>query len=1145
MKAFVIALFAALLVAPFIRAQDTDELLTTLGTTVNSPVDGKIHAYLLWQPGDAAVTFGKRFAIHSKPGDADSPAPFTRLGIQTLQGSPHTVRAMLELGAKIDPGAAGAPGRIDALYRQLIFDPDAPAPAPDPTLDAADKLLFIMQSAVTDPETLSRLFFLGRAHPGVMMALGHGFSIPVAPGIHTFELREVDSADNDLRVVGRVTLDTANPIVPTAPAAPFRVPHPVKTADYHTVSPKDHLNVRLRWGLPPALRAQMPHTFGFDMFRVKKDVAEALGWHTTPPSRENLIAAANAAAPDDPDPDAARANTLPILVGDLLTPAEAADPSDTERIDFSDDGVWHLDANDESVRRPYQDGEAFYFFVAARNIAGIPGDPSPGALVVMCDTLPPQPPTIEAVASQFTAPETEAEWEAQGGEQHLQVKFRQLPETPENESATGYYIYRWSRSQEYLDNVGNPLIGRIGYVAHEPGETFGTFDDNGTGAPTLASHADRSVWYTVRAAGNTACPDEILSGHSAPLPGFLRDFKAPDTLSGDFVICRQLPIAEYTGRQTGRPEEFGLPQGYVGVTVRINRAKTSIVAADVEAFLNTTDQNPVVIHSKRHTFQRGDQLLVHLPYREPSRETDLMVIRVRGVTAHGQVSNQAVASTINSKNDPYVIQSFQLDAREDCRTISTDPSPFPVHEAYDIDGNLRPITGLISFDPGQGVREWRVYRRVGNDGELSLIYKNEDNSPLPSPAPWKDDALPAANGSRVCYYIQVFDQNANPSPLIPIGCVTLLNPDLPTPMLAPAEIVGDTGDLMTVSLEWFCDPAGVDRFEILIAREGGGIPEPDGTLSDLLSGDSLTAVSADFPDLEFYRFQTPRVGALLGNGPAFGMQIDLPSDATHFFAVRACGPGQFDARASGSASNVASARWITPPDVAQPIIPWPARPLPGRFDHRLPIEQYTTGEGPIWPIIPNPEYGISTMFLVGVTRHEMGANSIGTVATLGSPAPPESYLFDLRENRGSADPLRELMPFMLFRYQLPSDRFPDARANVVQCTPLIDRMSWRQGDDPKAGGAYEIRDPWFRIFGRSSFGEPVPVAGAWDDKRKPTLGFPANLTNPPPYLEGNTGLIFLIDPLPATFGARYRHLIVQFDERGEIHRVLPLDPVQH
>jgi hypothetical protein len=1138
------SLAAVLLLAVSALAQDTDELLTTLGTTVDSAVDGKTHAYLLWQPGDAAVTFGKRFAIHSKPGDADSPAPFTRLGIQTLQGSPHTVRAMLELGAKFDPGAADAPGRIDALYRQLIFDPDAPASAADPTLDAAGKLLFIMQSAATDTETLSRLFFLGRAHPGVMMALGHGFSIQVAAGVHTFEVREVGASDTDLRVVGRVTLDTANPVVPAAPAAPFRVPHPVKPADYHSVSPKDHLNVRLRWGIPPTLRGQMPHTFGFDMFRVKKTVAEALGWHVSPPSRENLLAAVAASAPNDPNPDAARANTLPVLIGDILTPAEAADASDTERIDFSDDGVWHLGENGEAIRRPYQDGEAFYYFAAARNIVGIPGEISPGALVVMCDTLPPKPPTIESVASQFTAPETAADWQDQGGDQHLQVKFRQLPEDPANESATGYYIYRWSRSQEYLDNIGNPLIGRIGYVAHEPGETFATFDDNGAGAPTLATHRDRSVWYTVRAAGTTACPDEILSGHSAPLPGFLRDLKAPDTASGDFVVCRQLPSATYLGSQVGSPEEPELPADYVGVTLQIDRSTPAIVAADVEVSLGNPSQGGVVIHSKRHTYRKGDRLRIHLPYRAPSTEVGLMILRVRAVTAHGQVSAPAVASQINSKNDPYLVFSFQLDAREDCRAISTVPDPFPVHEAYDVGGNLNPIDGVISFDTDQGVREWRVYRRVGNDGELSLIYKNEDDAPLPSPAPWQDDALPAANGSRVCYYVQVFDQNANPSPLFPIGCVTLLNPDLPTPMLAPAEIVGENAGLMTVGLEWFCDPVGVDRFEILIARESGGVPEPGG-LSPLLSSDALASVSPDFPDLEFYRFQTPRIGAALGNGPGFGMQVDLPADATHFFAVRACSPGPPDARAAGSASNVSSARWVIPPDLAQPIIPWPARPLPGRFDHRLPIEQYTAGEGPIWPIIPNVEYGIPTMFLVGVTRHELSANSIGTFATLASPEPPETYLFRVRENRGSAGSLRELMPCMLFRYQLPSDRFPDARANVVQCTPLIDRMSWRRGDGKDGGLGYEIRDPWFRIFGRSSFSEPVPVAGAWDDIAKPTLDFPANLTNPPPYLEGNTGLVFLVDPLPATLGAKYRHLLVQFDDRGEIHRVLPLEPVQH
>ncbi|HSP41935.1 MAG TPA: hypothetical protein VLO11_03610, partial [Luteolibacter sp.] len=962
-----------------------------------------------------------------------------------------------------------------------------------------------------------------------------------AAGVHTFEVREVDPADNNLRVVGRVTLDTANPVVPAAPAAPFPVPHPVKPADYHTVSPKDHLNVRLRWGIPPALRAQMPHTFGFDMFRVKKTVAEALGWDGVPPTRANLLAAVDATNPSDPDPDTARANTLPILVGELLTPAEASDPGDTERIDFSDDGVWHFDANGEPIRRPYQDGEAFYFFVAARNIAGIPGEVSPGALVVMCDTLPPKPPSIEAVTSQFTPPETAAEWENQGGGQHLQVKFRQLPEEPSHESATGYYIYRWSRSQEYLDNVGNPLIGRIGYVAHEPGETYATFDDNGTGAPTLATHADRSIWYTVRAAGSTACPDEILSGHSAPLPGFLRDFKAPDSASGDFIICRQLPVASYGGRQGGSqadPGENGLPPDYVGVTIKVLRESPAIVAADVEVFLNNGNEDPIVIHSKRHLYQSGDTLLVNLPYREPDDELNIMVIRVRGVTAHGQVSFPAVASHVNSDNDSYAVHLFRLEAREDCRPVSSSPDPFPVHEAYDITGNLNPIIGSITFDPAQGVREWRVYRRVGTDGELSLIAKNEGDS-LTSPAPWEDDALPAASGSRVCYYVQVLDQNANPSPLFPVGCVTLLNPDLPTPMLAPATITGDNGDRMTVALEWFCDPVGVDRFEILLARAGGGVPDPDG-ISALLSNDALASVSPDFPDLEFYRFQTSRVGTTLGGGPGFLMEIELPADATHYFAVRACGPGEPGARSSGSASNVVSARWVVPPEANQPIIPWPARPLPGRHDHRLPIGQYTTAEGPLWPLVLPTDFGVPTTFLVGVTRHALEGNTLGTVAFLPSPEPPEAYLFKLRENRGSATPLTDLMPLMLFRYQLSSERFPDARANIVQCTPLIDRMSWRLAKSDIGPDTYQIRDPWFRILNSRSHDILIPTEGGWDDENPPVLANPANLTAPPPYLENHSGLILLCDLLPVTNGARYRHLIAQFDSRGEIKRVIPL-----
>ena len=166
-----------------LSGQGTEELLTTVGTMVVK--SGHTYAYLLWQPGDAASTLGKRFAIYEKSGAADSPGEFTRRGIQTLQTSPNTIRAMLELGANVDRAAAAAPTRIDGLYREMTYRAvDAPATPADATLDAGGKLAFLIQSAVTDSRTLSRLFFLGRAHPGVMMALGHAYCIQISAGLH-------------------------------------------------------------------------------------------------------------------------------------------------------------------------------------------------------------------------------------------------------------------------------------------------------------------------------------------------------------------------------------------------------------------------------------------------------------------------------------------------------------------------------------------------------------------------------------------------------------------------------------------------------------------------------------------------------------------------------------------------------------------------------------------------------------------------------------------------------------------------------------------------------------------------------------------------------------------------------------------------
>ena len=1139
MKILPLAFALMLALIPSARSQSTEELLTTVGTTVQNGTT--THAYLLWQPGDAAKTLGKRFAVYSKSGDATAAGSYSRVGIQTLQTSPNTIRALLELGAKLDRSAAAANVRIDGIYRDVTLQAGtAPSVPADPSLDVAGKLAYLIQSAVSDPRLLSRLFFLGRAHPGVMQALGHGFAIPVQSGVHTFEVREISLSDSDVRVVGRVTLDTASPVVPAAPASPFQVVHPVKPGSQYSINAKDNLNARFRWGVDSTLRAQMPHTFGFDVYRVKRAVAEGLGWHTSAPTPAEMVAALETLDPSNPNPDIAMGNDLPLLVGDLLTPEEAANPADLERVDFADDGVWYLGEGGRSVRRPYSDGEEFYYYVAARTIVGMPGLLSPGTLVKMCHRLPPNPPSIYSVNSTFVRPTNPADWAVQGGSQYLQVKIRQLEEGNVAEESLGYYVYRWSSSQEYLNHVGNPNTNRVGgLVPHSPGAKFIAFNDNGSGSPTLTSHSNRSVWYTVRAVGRSACSGVVLSGHSAPVAGVLRDFKAPPGPSGSFLVCRTLPSVTWLNREEKKPEDNGLSADFKGLTVEVARNKNQIVAAEVEIALRQNDQSWLIVHQQRLSYQITNAVSVTVPYREPQLESKPMRITVRAVAANGLLSAPAVKVAFNSKYPAYVIHRFSATAQKDCVDFSS-ANP-PVHESSDVDGSVNVILGSISFPVAQGVGEWRVYRRVGDDGELSLIAKAEGEV-IPNPGTWDDEALPSASGTNVCYYGQVFDKNANPSPLMPLGCVMMVNPNLPTPMLSPADITAELGDRIKVKLEWFCDPVGVERFEVLCAVDGGGVPDLEG-LSEVLDNVPATGVSSEYPDLAFYPFQTSRVGAALGSGPGFGFEVTVPADKRIYFAVRACGTGAFP-RTNGSCSNVVSARWQPETSGPQPVIPWPARPLPGNFEGRRQIETYALGEGPLWPVILPTTYEVPTAILIGLTRHPLETNTKGTFAALDSPEPPENYLFKLRETNEDVTRLENLMPFMLYRYQMPSPAFPSARANLVQCTPLIDRISWENLGDEKTSG-YQIRDPFLVFIANTQTTVQVPFSGDWNDNTLPVLDLASSAPNRPLYLESSTGMIFVKDPLPVIQGAKYRHLLVQFEARGEIKRIIPIQPVQH
>ena len=106
------------------------------------------------------------------------------------------------------------------------------------------------------------------------MSMGHAFAIKTQAGsMQTYEIRETDAAGNDVRVIGRVTLDTDNPTGLTRTSRPFEVLYAAKANQQEVASPRNHLVTRLRWGTPNDLRRLLPHTFGFNLYRVREAVA--------------------------------------------------------------------------------------------------------------------------------------------------------------------------------------------------------------------------------------------------------------------------------------------------------------------------------------------------------------------------------------------------------------------------------------------------------------------------------------------------------------------------------------------------------------------------------------------------------------------------------------------------------------------------------------------------------------------------------------------------------------------------------------------------------------------------------------------------------------------------------------------------------
>lgn len=1116
-----------------LHAQSTDQLVVTTGTTVVS--GDQTYAYILWQPGEISATFGKRFAIYSKSGPLDSPLPFSRLGIQTLQTNPETIRALLRLGEKIDFNAAAANLRIGGIYHDTVVGA-AGGNAPDETLNAAGKLSYLMGAATEDPQLLNQLLMLGRAHPGVMQALGHAFSIPISTaGVRTFEVREIDLSDNDIRVVGRVELNPAAPFVAPQPGPPVQVRFPRVQTKYEE-SPKNNLNARFRWGVSNTLRRAMPETFGFDLFRVREDCAVALGWHNTPPTTVEMIGALLGTAPPagcEPG-DVARINELPILIDPPLSVAQAADPNDVESFYFHDDN-WLSKGG-----VPFKDGDTFYYFVAARDIAGRPGTISPGVRVVMCDRLPPLPPKIFSVENVFTDNATPGEIATQTGDQRLRVRIRQLDESIPGEAAGRYFIYRWNNPREALTASGGPEVQRAGIVNHVPGATFVDFDDIGVGAPAMPGKEGITYWYTVRAEDMTSCDPKNLSAHSSPKFGVLRDRAGPAAPTGQVTVCNYLPLVTYLEQFQELRTSWGIGPEVDGFGIRITRSSDKIVSADVKIEEERVKGAITLRESRTVLFGTADVKNLFFEYDTGS----YFIVSVRARTAVGKVSPWL---TQNFGPDPtstsISVARFLASVTEDCKTASGDPDDMAVHEPVRPDGTLVGVSGTINLTPD--AREWRVYRRIGHDGPQTLIAKDE-GATLPTPAPWVDDAVPAAPGTTICYYLQTFDQNGNPSPRVLVKCVTIAGRAMPVPMLSDALLQMDNQGVYA-RLTWFCDPVGVERFELLAAAEAGEDPELGGLEISARLGDPGTTlpIELDGTPLDAAIYQTPRVGSAgFGAGPNFTAYVRIPVGQRIAFAIRAVGDGVFDDRQTGDLSNVISASWAAPGTPSTSIIPWPARPLPNLQTGRISVADFQQGTGPYFATELPSYHGAAGGIIMG--GYDLSSETISNgveVWLLDSTIDPMSGLFRYHPQGRPSGETKPLAAFVVYRYQVPNSKFPTAVPNLVQVSPLIDRMAWKReklGKDTFT----KVRDPFFRFPRIDGADVPVAIAGLSGADEIPDSGVIDGNSTRPPYLKDTKNLIVWTDPMPYIRGASYRYLIVCFDpETREISRVIPTNPV--
>lgn len=463
-----------------------------------------------------------------------------------------------------------------------------------------------------------------------------------------------------------------------------------------------------------------------------------------------------------------------------------------------------------------------------------------------------------------------------------------------------------------------------------------------------------------------------------------------------------------------------------------------------------------------------------------------------------------------------------------------------VHDARPEDADeIIPV--VVSSTVPESTREWRLYRRV-DEGDLSLVKSLVvDPSPLKPEQVLAEDSNLPPHGAKVRYYLQCFDQNNNPSPLVYIGEVVLV-PTPAVPQMNPPEALAAVNGMGRLNLKWFCPPPGVEKFRIYVAPLKLGDPEA----SVISPGFTTTVAASSNPPpsgvviptsyqlpgepaaktiqaLRFFDSANIPAGSF---NPLHQAEFEVTPGVDYVIWVNVFGLRQ----TKYLSSTARIFRWQAPQATGpETLVAWPSRPLPEVVT--LPgVAAFLTA-----PMLAAPTYlpNQSTIHNADAAALYPVAVSIGVMGVLPfsiehSPSDPmcatHPFYFAVKTPNLGGQPsvtvptslgndpqaylVKDILPAVLFRQTILQDESPGA---LVQVTPLRAAIAHRRDPLPAISyGSAEfttLKDPFIKAMTFSSG--------------------PLSYT-----------LLNLIDTHPVEEGATYQYYLVNYRADGEISRVI-------